>query len=173
MSSYIHNLNVDFSEANRRYMYVHVHTCMYKNWGQNLRCLDITRFALLQKPGQFILKKRRIKISLLLAGFTLEDWFLSRCFAVVFLRKVMTSPQYPLQKTPELCCRLMRQSCRCPMCRFQLPQCLQNFTEQHQLKSKSKQLNICHPKILLCNHRCRQLGLNPSNFCCQNNLGNP
>lgn len=172
MSSCIYNLNVDVSEANRRQIYVHTHTYIYKTWGQNLRSLDIARFALLQKPGQFRLKKRRIKIYLPLAGFTLKDWVLSRCFAVVFLRKVMTSPWYPLQKTPELRCQLMRQSCRCPTCRFQLLQCLQKFTEQHQLKSKPKQLNICHPKILLCNHRCRQLGLNPSNFCCQNNLGN-
>lgn len=145
MSSYIGNLNVDFSEANRRYIcththtHIHIHTYIYKKpWVKISGLWIITRFTLLQKPGQFILKKRRIERYLLLAGFTLKDWVLSRCFAVVFLRKVMTSPRYPLQKAPELCCQLMSQSCGCPACRFQLLRCLQNFTEQHQLKSRPK-----------------------------------
>lgn len=101
MSTHTQNLNVGFSEANRRYIYMHIfiHTYIYK-LGVKISFLwvapDLHCFKILDNPS--------IKIYLLLEGFTLRDWLLSRCLAVIFLRKVMTFPWYPLQKCSELCC---------------------------------------------------------------------
>lgn len=80
MSSYIHNSNVEFNEAHRRYRFVHTHTHIYKTWGQNLRSLDITRFALMQKPerGQNIYAFGRIYLERL--TFELCSCFLKESY---------------------------------------------------------------------------------------------
>lgn len=150
MTSYIHNLNVDFCVANKRFIYVHTDTCVCMciyvcvyvciyNVGSKSQVSGYRQICIAAKAWTFHPKEKKDQnISGL--GRDILPWkivFWADALQLFSYGKVWVTHGTCFKGLMN-CCQVIRKIFRCPIYRFQVLQCLQTFTEQHWLKSKLK-----------------------------------